>query len=74
MPKERKDGRMYIYSPGLGMEIAYHHASGRVYCEDKTQYNPHEVQLMRNTGLTVDPLTHAVKRLFGGEIVEVKSS
>jgi hypothetical protein len=74
MPEAQKEGWTYSYSPALGMEIACHQSSGRVYCEDKTKYSPQEVQLMRDTGLTADPLTHAVKRLFGGEIVEARGS
>jgi hypothetical protein len=74
MAKKRKEGWAYIYSPDMGMEIAYHHVSGRVYCEDKTQYSPQELQLMKDAGLVMDLLTHTVKRLFRGEIVEVRAA
>jgi hypothetical protein len=73
MPKEFKPGWLYIYSEILKQEIALKLESGRVYCEDGTEYAMKEIDQMDKAGQVIDPGVHLVKRIFKGEIVGVKA-
>jgi hypothetical protein len=69
MPKEFKPGWDYIYSHTLQQEIAVHIKTGRVYCDDKTEYSPRELNAMKNAKQEITPEIHLVKKVFGGEII-----
>jgi hypothetical protein len=71
MPKEFKPGWEYIYSDSLKQEIAVNVKTGRIYCEDRTQYSLRELEIMKGVQLEITPEIHLVKKMFGGEIVNV---
>jgi hypothetical protein len=71
MPKEFKPGWEYMYSDTLKQEIAVQIKTGRIYCEDKTQYSIRELEIMKGAQLEITPEIHRVKKLFEGEIVNV---
>jgi hypothetical protein len=71
MPKEFKPGWEYMYSGALKQEIAVHIKTGRIYCEDKTQYSLRELEIMKGAQLEITPQIHLAKKLFEGEIVNV---
>jgi hypothetical protein len=72
MPKVFKPGWEYIYSEILKQELAIHIKTGRVYCEDGTQYEPGEIILMDKARAKINPEVHQVKSIFNGTIVEFK--
>lgn len=65
----RKPGWTYIYSYELQQEIAYHNATGWVYCKDGTKYSPQEVETLRKTGGII-LATHLLKAHFEGEVID----
>jgi hypothetical protein len=66
-----KNGWIYIYSGALQMKIAFQESGGGIVCEDKTPYSMKEAGILAKAGLTADPRTHLVKKVFECEIVEV---
>jgi hypothetical protein len=68
MPKEFKPGWEYLYSSTLNQEIAVNIKTGRVYCEDGTEYKPEELAIMDRAKQEIDLGVHLVKKAFGGEI------
>jgi hypothetical protein len=69
MAKERAAGFQYFYSEVLAQEIALSEKTGRVFCQDKTEYAPAEIALLARCGLSIG--VHNVKKVFRGDIVEV---
>jgi hypothetical protein len=72
MGKEHKPGFIYMRSKILNQEIAWSEKTGFVYCEDKVQYSPREIELLKAAeNIEIDFLTHLVKKVFGGEIIRI---
>jgi hypothetical protein len=71
MPKKFKPGWEYMYSDTLKQEIAVNIKTGKVYCEDRTQYSLRELEIMKGAQLEITPEIHLAKKLFEGEIVTV---
>lgn len=67
---EKKPGFTYIYSETLKQEIAMSNKTGRVYCQDGTQYSPEEVMQLQKTLGEIPIFVHLIKKHFGGTIVE----
>ena len=72
MAKERKPGFVYIQSDLLKQEVAFSKKTGWVYCEDGVKYSPAELAVIYNAGGVPDLATHNVKKVIGGEVVEVE--
>ncbi|WP_449189197.1 hypothetical protein [Treponema lecithinolyticum] len=72
MIKDKKPGWEYIYSETLEQRVAYHLATGWLFCFDGTKYSPHELSLLRNVKLP--KCVHDVKRYFNGTIVKVEKN
>lgn len=66
--------RTYDYSDALSMRYAYRQTplGIEVITEDKTRYTAQEVKIMAKAGIEITPGLHTVKRVFQGEIVDVK--
>ncbi|MDR0663651.1 MAG: hypothetical protein LBF80_06200 [Spirochaetaceae bacterium] len=64
MTMEQKPGFVYLYSEILKQKIALSKKTGVVYCEDKTRYEPRELEILgKNNGVL--PLeVHLVKKVF----------
>jgi hypothetical protein len=64
----------YDYSDALSMRYAYRQTplGIEVITEDKTRYTAQEVKIMAKAGIEITPGMHSVKRVFQGEIVDVK--
>jgi hypothetical protein len=69
MPKEFKPGWEYVYSDILKQEIAVNIKTGKVYCEDGTEYSPEEMGIMDTAKHEITPGEHFAKKIFGGEII-----
>jgi hypothetical protein len=69
MPKEFKPGWEYMYSGTLQQEVALNMRTGKIYCEDKTEYSLRELEVMRDAKQEITPEVHLVKKVFGGEII-----
>jgi hypothetical protein len=69
---ERIPGFIYMKSEILKQEIAMSEKTGRVYCEDKVQYSPQEILIMREAGVEIDLCAHLAKKVFDGEVVKVE--
>jgi hypothetical protein len=67
-----KEGFIYIYSDYLGQEIALSEKTGILYCADKTQYSPAELELLDNGFGPVPLSVHRVKKFFHGEVIKFK--
>jgi hypothetical protein len=68
-----REGFIYIYSDHLSQETALSEKTGILYCEDKTQYSPHELQLLDDAGTGAVPLAiHRVKKVLGGKIMKIE--
>jgi hypothetical protein len=48
MPREFKPGWEYSHSSELKQEVAVNIKTGKVYCEDGTQYKPEELKIMED--------------------------
>jgi hypothetical protein len=79
MAKEYKPGFLYIYSDVLKQEVAWSKKTGKAFCEDKVygtekhvEYKWSEIQMMDEAGLQIDPATHTVKKVFGGEVIRIE--
>ena len=72
MIKEKKPGWEYIYSKTLEQDIAYHLATGWLFCADGTKYSPQELHLLQGT--PIPKLLHDIKRHFNGAIVKVEKN
>ena len=72
MAKERKPGFIYIKSDLLKQEVAFSKKTGWVYCEDGVKYSPAELAVIEKAGGVLDLATHNVKKVIGGEVVEVE--
>lgn len=70
METTKKPGWEYIYSETLEQRVAYHLATGWLFCSDGTKYSPHELSLLRNVKLP--KCVHDVKKACEGTIVEIK--
>jgi hypothetical protein len=68
MPKKFKPGWEYIHSETLKQEVAVNIKTGKVYCEDGTQYSPEEIRIIKTAKQKITPAVHLVKKIFGGEI------
>jgi hypothetical protein len=68
---ERVAGFRYLYSEILKQEIALSEKTGRVFCQDKTEYAPEEIVLLDSRNMKLDAGVHNVKKVFGGEIIEI---
>jgi hypothetical protein len=67
----QKEGFIYIYSDHLKQEIALSEKTGILYCTDKTQYSPQELQIL-DDGCGVVPLSvHLIKKVFSGKIIKI---
>ncbi len=67
-------GWTYDYSNALSMRYAYRQTplGIEVITEDRTRYTAQEVKIMAKAGIEITPGVHSVKRVFQGEIVDVK--
>jgi hypothetical protein len=72
MPKERRPGWRYYYSEILGEEFAIHIETGWVYFAKGARYSPDELNIIEESGRTLEPEVHRVKTLIGGDIVANK--
>jgi hypothetical protein len=63
---------IYIYSDSLKMKIAFQEDTGRIVCEDKTQYSMKEIEIVYKAEKTIELCTHLCKKVFMGEIVGVE--
>lgn len=66
---EHKPGFTYIFSETLQQEIAYSQKTGKVYCEDGTQYTMEEVLWLKKTHGKIPLEVHLLKKHFGGTII-----
>lgn len=65
----------YIESASLNQTIAYDELSGWLFCKDGTKYSPAELAKVTKNwtlGAELPPQVHAIKKLFGGEIISVE--
>jgi hypothetical protein len=69
---DQKPGWIYIDCIPLNQRIAFHEETGWVFCADKTKYAPNELDLMEKSETTITLPVHRVKKIFQGEIVEIK--
>ena len=72
MIKDKKPGWEYIYSKTLEQDIAYHLATGWLFCSDGTKYSPQELHFLQ--GVPIPKLVHDIKRYFNGTIVKVEAT
>jgi hypothetical protein len=70
----QKLGWIYIESGTLKQQIAFNEETGWVFCEDKTRYTPEELDVMEKNGAVATLPVHRVKKIFQGEIVEIKKT
>jgi hypothetical protein len=70
--KVYKPDFIYIKSDHLKQEVAISKKTGWVYCEDGVKYSPQEMAIIEKAGSYIDAGIHAIKKIIGGEIVEVK--
>jgi hypothetical protein len=71
--KVYKPNFIYVKSILLKQEVAFSKKTGWVHCEDGVKYSPQELELIEKAGGVLDAVTHNIKKIFGGEIVEVKN-
>lgn len=64
---------LYIKSGSLNQTVAFDKNSGWLFCEDGTRYSPEELKKMQDAAKGAEfPLSvHLVKKVLGGEIVNV---
>jgi hypothetical protein len=67
-----KNAMSYYYSEILKMQVVLNEKTGEICCEDKTMYTMDEVKMLNTAGMEVDMRVHLLKKVFNGEIVEVK--
>jgi hypothetical protein len=72
MANQYKPGFIYFQSDLIGQEIAMSEKTGRVYCADGVQYSLQEIMLLNDKKAEVQWGSHLVKKIFGGEVVDVK--
>ena len=65
-------GWTYFYSETLEMECAVKQTpyGPRMVTEDKTEYLPSEIAVLKKIGGEVPRAVHVLKKLFDGEIVD----
>lgn len=69
---EHKPGFTYIFSKTLKQEIAMSNKTGRVYCQDGTQYSAEEVLQLQKTLGEIPLEVHLIKKHFGGTIISTE--
>jgi hypothetical protein len=67
-----KNDWIYLYSNVLKMKIAFQETSRKVVCEDKVSYSMKEMDVLVNSGNVLNWQTHLVKKIFCGEIAEIR--
>ena len=72
--KAEQAGWIFDYSKSLNQEYAHRKtAKGtEIMMSDKVGYSPQEVRVLNRGGVKINPEIHTIKRIFGGEIVEIK--
>ena len=71
---DQRPGWIYIRSDTLKQMIAFNEETGWVFCEDKTRYTPCELDIIEKSGTSATLSVHRVKKIFQGEIVEIKKT
>ena len=60
------------YHKTLNLYVRRNIETGNYECGDGVKYKAKEIDILKKAGLQIDLKSHIVKKIFKGEIVEVK--